>query len=117
MAKDARGRPIPVRTPDPVDHQPQLNPVQEQFIRTSMKAEEAMRQIEELSARVNALEQSGYDRLNADLLDFEQRFDAMMLAKMQDFERRYEMMLAAPPNMPPLEEATPLPAVQHRPHR
>jgi hypothetical protein len=114
MAKDKSGRPIPAYIPPPPDHQPELNPLQEQFIRASMKAEDAMRQVEELSARVNALEQSGYDRLNADLLDFEQRFDAMMLAKMQDFERRYEMMLAAPSNMPPLEEATPLPSPRRR---
>jgi hypothetical protein len=116
MAKDKSGRPIPAYIPPPPDHQPELNPLQEQFIRASMKAEDAMRQVEDLSRRVNVLEQGGGDRLNADLFDFEQRFDALMVAKIQDFERRFEMMMAnAPAYRPPEEpEPTPLPAARRR---
>jgi hypothetical protein len=97
MAKDASGRPIPVSIPEPPNHQPQLNPVQEQFIRASQKTEDAMRQLEGLSHRVSALEKGGNERLNEKLADFERRFDAMMLGKLNDFERRFELMMAAPP--------------------
>jgi PHD/YefM family antitoxin component YafN of YafNO toxin-antitoxin module len=117
MAKDASGRPIPVSIPAPPDHQPQLNPVQEQFIRASQKTEDLMTQVEDLSRRVAVLEQGGGDRLNADLADFERRVDAQMLTQMQEFERRFEAMMAAPPSIPPEippEDPTPLPAARRR---
>lgn len=91
MALDANGRPIPVSTPThpPMMEQPEAVA---QMTLNVRKTDDALRQLEDLSRRVLALEQSVYDRLNQGLADFGKRFDEMMLEHMREHERRYETL-------------------------
>jgi hypothetical protein len=107
MALDSTGRPIPVHTPDPPNHQPQTAE-QEQFQLAAKKTDAALQQLEDLARRVLILEQEVEDRLNARLLDFERRFDAMMVERLREFERRFDMKAEASRTRP--EPAPPLPA-------
>jgi hypothetical protein len=95
MAKDRSGRPIPAYIPPPPDRNPQLPAAQEQFLIAAQKVDTVLAEATDLSVRVGDLERSLASDFNEALLDFEQRFDAMMLARMEELTRQVEMTLSA----------------------
>jgi hypothetical protein len=105
MALDSTGRPIPVHTPDPPNHQPRTGE-QEQFLLVARKADEALRQVADLAGRVAALEQAVEEPLNATLSELRRRFDEMMLDRLRDHEARFQLMADT---MRALMEKTPAP--------
>jgi hypothetical protein len=92
MALDSSGRPIPVELPDPATPQARMTEEQEQFLLIARKIDDALRHLEDLARRVGSLEVGNETRFNAKIFDFEQRFDAMMLARMTDHETRFQLM-------------------------
>ena len=107
MARDNEGRPIPVSRPDPSSHRAEMTAEQEQFLLAAKKSDDALRHVEDHARRLSVLEQSGDETLNAKLLDFERRFDAMMLDRLTEFERRFEAMAVAAARHPPPAEPPP----------
>jgi hypothetical protein len=110
MAKDRSGRPIPVYVPPPPDANPQIPAAQQQFMLAAQKVDDNVRHTHDLEARVSRLEIDAGDRFNEALLEFEQRFNDMMLAQMQEFEKRIEMLTSSPPTVPPLDPPAPAPS-------
>lgn len=92
MALDSTGRPIPVHTPDPPNHESRATAEQEQFLLVARKSDEALRQVTDLASRVAALEQAVEQPLNTTLDELRRRFDEMMLARMTDHEMRFQLM-------------------------
>jgi erythromycin esterase-like protein len=92
MALDSTGRPIPVHTPDPPNHESRATAEQEQFLLVARKSDEALRQVTDLASRVAALEQAVEQPLNTTLDELRRRFDEMMLARMTDHETRFQLM-------------------------
>jgi hypothetical protein len=109
MALDSTGRPIPVHTPDPPNHQPRTG-AEEQFLLATKKTDATLQELEDLARRVLVLEQAVEERLNARLLDFERRFDEMMLERLREFERRFDMKAEAARTRPEPPPAPALPA-------
>ena len=65
MALDSAGRPIPVHTPDPPNHESRATAEQEQFLLVARKIDEALRQVADLASRVAVLEEGAEEQLNA----------------------------------------------------
>jgi hypothetical protein len=95
MALDSTGRPIPVHTPDPPNHESRATAEQEQFLLVARKSDEALRQVADLASRVAALEQAVEQPLNTTLDELRRRFDEMMLARMTDHETRFQALAEA----------------------
>lgn len=107
MAKDSTGRPIPVYIPPAPDRVGRPTPEQEQFMIAAQKVDEALHDITDLSVRVGNVESSTASDFNAALLDFEQRFDTMMLARLTDFQRQIDAAVSAFQRSPPDPELEP----------
>jgi hypothetical protein len=112
MALDSTGRPIPVHTPDPPNHESRATREQEQFLLVARKSDDALRQVADLAGRVAALEQAVDQPLNTALAELRRRFDEMMLERMRDYETRFQLMadtmralMEKTPTPPPLEPA------------
>ena len=92
MALDSSGRPIPVHTPDPPNHESRATAEQEQFLLVARKTDEALRQVADLASRVAVLEEGAEEQLNATLAELRRRFDEMLLERLRDHETRFQAM-------------------------